>query len=70
MKPTLKAPGIKRLKLEHEKLHSKFAFIFNLRGYDQGRLLIRIAGPLVGMCKLNPMLNECAWFRRWKLKCG
>jgi hypothetical protein len=33
MMPALKAPGSKRLKLEHEKLLSKFAFIFNLRRY-------------------------------------
>ena len=33
MKPTLKAPGSKRLKLEHEKLLSNFAFNFNWRRY-------------------------------------
>jgi len=32
-KPTLKAPGTKRLKLKHDKLVSSFAFIFNLRRY-------------------------------------
>ena len=35
MKPTLKAPGSKRLKLEHEKLLSNFAFNFNLRRYTE-----------------------------------
>jgi len=33
MKPTLKPPGSKRLKLYHEKLLSNFAFNFNLRRY-------------------------------------
>ena len=33
MKPTLKAPGSKRLKLTHEKLLSYIAFKFNLRRY-------------------------------------
>jgi beta-galactosidase/beta-glucuronidase len=33
MKPTLKAPGSKRLKLDHEKLLSNFAFNVNLRRY-------------------------------------
>ena len=36
IKPTLKAPGSKRLKLEHEKLLSNFAFNFNLRRYTEG----------------------------------
>jgi len=35
MKPTLKAPGTKRLKLEHDKLLSNFAFNFNLRRYTK-----------------------------------
>jgi len=34
IKPTLKAPGSKRLKLEHEKLLSDFAYNFNLRRYS------------------------------------
>ena len=33
IKPTLKAPGSKRLKLEDEKLLSNVAFNFNLRRY-------------------------------------
>jgi hypothetical protein len=37
MKSTLKAPRSKRLKLEHEKLLSNFAFNFNLRRYAVGR---------------------------------
>jgi hypothetical protein len=35
MKPTLKAPGSKLLKLEHEKLLSNFDFNFNLRRCNQ-----------------------------------
>jgi hypothetical protein len=35
MKITLKAPGSKRVKLEHEKLLSNFAFKFNLHHYIQ-----------------------------------
>jgi hypothetical protein len=33
MKPILKAPGTKLLKLKCDKLLSKFAFKFNLRRY-------------------------------------
>jgi hypothetical protein len=33
IKPTLKAPGYERLKLEHDNLLSRFAFNFNLRRY-------------------------------------
>jgi len=36
IKPTLKAPGTKRLKLEYYKLLSSFAFKFNLRRYSWG----------------------------------
>jgi hypothetical protein len=36
IKPTLKAPGSKRLKLEHVNLLSNFAFRFNLHRYSQG----------------------------------
>ena len=36
IKPTLKAPGITRLKLKCDKLLSNFAFKFNLRRYIMG----------------------------------
>jgi hypothetical protein len=36
IKPTLKAPGSKRLKLQYDELHSSIAFKFNLRRYNQG----------------------------------
>jgi hypothetical protein len=35
MKPTLKAPGIERLKLRCDEPLSKFAFKLNLRHYDK-----------------------------------
>ena len=35
MKPTLKAPGIKLLKLECDEPLSEFAFKFNLRRYSE-----------------------------------
>jgi hypothetical protein len=34
IKPTLKAPGIKLLKLKYDKPLSNFAFKFNLRRYN------------------------------------
>ena len=36
IKPTLKAPKSKLLKLEHEKVHSNCAFKFNLRRSTEG----------------------------------
>jgi hypothetical protein len=39
IKPTLKAPGIKLLKLEFDKPLSNFAFKFNLRRYTVGLTL-------------------------------
>ena len=36
IKPTLEAPGCKRLKLQYVKLLSNFAFNFNLRRYSAG----------------------------------
>jgi hypothetical protein len=35
MKPTLKAPGSRRLKLEYNEVPSNFAFKSNLRCYDK-----------------------------------
>jgi len=35
MKPTLKAPGMRRLKPKYEKLLSSFAFNVNLRRYTE-----------------------------------
>ena len=36
MKPRLKPPGTKRLKLKCDILLSNYAFIFNLRRYSEG----------------------------------
>ena len=35
IKPTLKAPGTKRLKLKHDILLSSFSFNFNVRRYTE-----------------------------------
>ena len=43
IKPTLKAPGIKRLKLKYDEPLSNFAFKFNLRRYSAA------AGALLAM---------------------
>jgi len=43
IKPTLKAPGSERLKLEHEKLLFNFAFNFNLRRYSLEQLQRQLA---------------------------
>jgi hypothetical protein len=49
IKPTLKAPGTKRLKLEYDELLSMFGFKFDLRRYtkesgERRRLAITSAG--------------------------
>jgi len=41
IKPTLKAPGIKLLKLNHGKHLSNFGFKFNLRRYTKDELRMR-----------------------------
>jgi hypothetical protein len=43
MKPALKAPGIKRLKLKHHDPLLSFAFKFNLRRFNQ------VGGALEGL---------------------
>jgi hypothetical protein len=57
VKPTLKASGIKRLKLEHDGLLSNFGFKFNLRRYTSGTTtagaLIRFCSAEVGLCRLT-----------------
>jgi hypothetical protein len=37
IKPTLKAPGTQRLKLQHDEVLSSFAFHFSLRRYTTAR---------------------------------
>ena len=62
IKPTLKAPGTKRLKLQYDEPLSSFAFKFNLRRYNQGfqDVLRILRGPQclgrlhwVGRCRLT-----------------
>jgi hypothetical protein len=45
IKPKLKAPGTKRLKLEYDELLSSFAFKFNLRRYILGRACFKYWPP-------------------------
>jgi hypothetical protein len=55
MKPKLRPPGTKRLKLECDVPLSRFAFIFNLHHYTVGpaAALALLALPLVGRCSLS-----------------
>jgi len=62
IKPTLKAPGIKLLKLKYDKPLSNFTFKFNLRRYSKvegagvlRRALLRL---VVRRCRLTPS-NPC-----------
>jgi hypothetical protein len=65
LKPTLKAPGTKRLKLDFDELLSSFAFKFNLRRYAKAiKNEVELAGmveahlrdgvAMVGRCRLTP----------------
>jgi hypothetical protein len=53
MKPTLKAPGIKLLKVKYDKRLSKPAFKFNLRRYtqlhDEASFAVTLARRLAAM---------------------
>jgi len=51
IKPKLKPPGTKRLKLKHDELLWHFAFRFNLRRYIK-RVLAQ-QQPVVGRCRLT-----------------
>jgi hypothetical protein len=56
MKPILKAPESKHLKLKHEKTLSNFAFKFNLRRFNQAVQRARAADQLAKArrCRLTP----------------
>jgi hypothetical protein len=60
IKPTLKPPGTKRLKLKNDATPSKFAFNFNLRRYTPVSAVCRgYRTPLVGWCYDKvPVWNE------------
>jgi hypothetical protein len=58
MKPMLKAPGTKRLKLKHDSLLSNFALNYDMRCYNQVAtlaLLRAVEAPpnKVGRCGFN-----------------
>jgi len=48
IKPMLKAPGIKLLKLKYDKPLSNFAFKFNLRRYSEASVSLSQVFQLVG----------------------
>ena len=54
IKPTLKAPEIKRLKLQCDGPLSKFAFSFNLRRYNKHRLSSLLRVPMRDLRVLEP----------------
>jgi hypothetical protein len=59
IKPMLKAPVTKRLKLKYDELVSSFAFNFNLRQYTPEESMRRVEALLmVGRCRLNRS-NPC-----------
>jgi len=55
IKPTLKAPGIKRFKLKYDGLLSIFAFNFNLRRYNKAEFapesIGKVSGAARGLCQ-------------------
>jgi hypothetical protein len=56
IKPNLKAPGIKRLKLKYDKLLSSFAFKFNLHRFNMVHAMFRDDGvtrATVWRCRLT-----------------
>jgi hypothetical protein len=66
MKPMLKPPGIKRLKLESDEPLSTFGFKIDLRRYTTAQALelaagLKVSGDPVGRCRLtlsNPHSNR------------
>jgi hypothetical protein len=48
IKPTLTAPGTKRLKLKHDELFSNFAFKFNLRRHNEATFTADAVGAQIG----------------------
>ena len=72
IKPTLKAPGTKRLRLKHDELLSRFAFKFKLRRCDKDAnarvtsscklitetLLVSIVKKKVGSTRSDPLYHK------------
>jgi hypothetical protein len=58
IKPTLKAPGTKRLKLKHDKLLPNFAFNCNLRRYNKGTGFVLFDASTVGQRRLTPNVRS------------
>jgi hypothetical protein len=59
MKPTLKAPGAKRLKLKHDGPLSNFAFKFNLRRYiTVARFAVDSVGTSRGCCHVIQRMSN------------
>jgi len=61
IKPTLKAPGTKRLKLKYDSLLSSFGFKFNSRRYTMAgrgvRILCMDGGGIRGSCTVKVRLE-------------
>jgi hypothetical protein len=69
MKPTLKAPGTKRLKLKCDEPLSNFAFNFNLRRYTMLTSLWCYGNP--GLMKLPESLAKAPSLKHiWAEGCG
>ena len=61
IKPTLKPPGTKRLKLEYDELLSNFAFKFNLRRYGlvlASAALLKYDSTSVGRRRLTHQTHD------------
>ena len=53
IKPKLKLPGTKRLKLKYDELPSNFAFNFSLRRYMKGQFWsCSLAGGVLGTSRV------------------
>ena len=58
IKPTLKAPGTKRLNLKYDELLSDVAFKFKLRRYRKGDADLMIAGGCEVGAYTRPLFNS------------
>jgi hypothetical protein len=72
IKPTLKAPGIKRLKLKCAEALSNFAFKFNLRRYTEraaavAALRATTTGPAAAAVTVVPL--SVGLLTPWSMSC-